>query len=89
VRATQVRLKIDRRKLFWLKFVMESYEGLALTTTLDAASGLVLISIAPGAEAEVAGLLARMKADLGVTEGLSDLMALIPNRDHEISAEHQ
>lgn len=89
MRATQVRLKIDRRKLFWLKFVMESYEGLALTTTLDAASGLVLISIAPGAEAEVAGLLARMKADLGVTEGLSDLMALIPRRDHEISAEQQ
>ena len=68
---------------------MERYEGLALTTTLDAASGLVLISIAPGAEAEVARLLARMKADLGVTEDLSDLMALISNRDHEISAGQQ
>ena len=74
--STQVRLKIDRQKLSWLKFIMESYEGLALTTTLDPISGLVLLSIAPGAEAEVAMLIEAMKAELGLVESWSDLTAL-------------
>ncbi|MBW1708995.1 MAG: DUF4911 domain-containing protein [Deltaproteobacteria bacterium] len=87
--STKIRLKIDRQKLSWLKFVMESYEGLALTTTLDSISGLVMISIAPGAEAEVADLILEMKADLGVVEGWGDIDALINNRHNPLSTNWQ
>ena len=74
--TTLVRLKIDRSKLSWLKFVMESYEGLALTTTLDPVAGLVLISVAPGAEKDVAELIESMRADLGIVEGWDNLSEL-------------
>ena len=69
MKTTQVRLKIDRSKLSWLKFVMESYEGLALTTTLDPVAGLVLVSVAPGAEKDVAELIESMRTDLGLVDG--------------------
>jgi len=74
--TTQVRLKIDRSKLSWLKFVMESYEGLALTTTLDPVAGLVLVSVALGAEKDVAELIESMRADLGIVEGWDNLSEL-------------
>ena len=74
--TTQIRLKIDRSKLSWLKFIMESYEGLALTTTLDPVAGLVLVSVAPGAEQDVAGLIESMRADLGIVDGWDNLAEL-------------
>jgi len=40
-----------------LRFILEGYEGIALVTTLDAALGLVEMSIAPGCEEEVAQIL--------------------------------
>ena len=74
--TTQIRLKIDNTRLSWLKFVMESYEGLALTTTLDPVAGLVLVSVAPGAEKDVAELIESMRADLGIVEGWGNLSKL-------------
>ena len=40
-----------------LRFILEGYEGIALVTTLDAALGLIEMSIAPGCEEEVAQIL--------------------------------
>lgn len=74
--TTQIRLKIDKTKLAWLKFVTDSYEGLALTTTLDPVAGLVLVSVAPGAEKDVAELIESMRADLGIVEGWGNLSEL-------------
>ncbi len=74
--TTQIRLKIDKTRLAWLKFVVESYEGLALTTTLDPVAGLVLISVARGAEKVVAKLIESMRADLGIVEGWGNLSKL-------------
>lgn len=73
--STPVYLTIDRRKIAWLRFVVESYEGLALVRSVDPASGRVVLLVAPGAEGEVAGLLAELKAELGLVEGLSDEIA--------------
>ncbi|MBW2092224.1 MAG: DUF4911 domain-containing protein [Deltaproteobacteria bacterium] len=84
MRSTKICLKIDRRKLSWLKCIMESYEGLALTTTLDSISGLVLISVAAGAEPEVVDLLTTMKAELGIAEGWGEIEGLIDNEHHSL-----
>jgi|GEM_PF-670527 len=70
--STQVRLTINPRKIAWLKFVLESYEGLALLRTLDAASGRVLLMVGRGAEKETAELLAALEHELGLVEGLSE-----------------
>lgn len=36
-----------------LRFIIEAYEGIGVVTTLDAALGLVQLSIAPGCEEDV------------------------------------
>ena len=70
--STQLRLTVDRDKIAWLKFLLESYEGLALITTLDAASGKVLLRVGSGAEKDVAVLLEAIGDDIGLIPGLSD-----------------
>ena len=44
-------------EIHMLRFILEAYEGIALVTTLDAALGLIEMSIAPGCEEEVAQIL--------------------------------
>jgi len=42
--------RVDRRRINLIRFVFEAYEGLAVVTTLDAASGLISLAVAPGCE---------------------------------------
>jgi hypothetical protein len=51
-------LRIDRRNIAFLKFVLEAYEGIAVLTTLERGSGTVRLTIAPGCDQEVAAVLA-------------------------------
>jgi hypothetical protein len=54
--------RVDRRRISFIKFIFEAYEGIAVVTTIDAASGLIRLAIAPGCEAvaqEVMGDLSR------------------------------
>lgn len=70
--CTQVCLKIGRKKLSWLKYVLESYEGLAMCTTLDSQAGLVRVSIAPGAEEDVRKILISLQPELDLVNGWGD-----------------
>ena len=70
--STRLRLTIDRRKIGWLKFLLESYEGLALLRTLDPQAGRVILLIGPGAETETFELLEAIRDEIGLVEGLSD-----------------
>jgi hypothetical protein len=42
--------RVDRSRIGILKFIFEAHDGLAVITTLDAASGLIRLIIAPGCE---------------------------------------
>lgn len=53
--------RVNRSDLAFLKYVIESYEGLAMVTTLGGSRGRVVLRIAPGCEETVAALM----ADLG------------------------
>lgn len=75
--TTQIRLKIDRHKLAWLKFVLESYEGLANCSTIDGAAGLVLVSIAPGAEKDIFKIVSSMENELGLEKNWGDLSTIL------------
>jgi hypothetical protein len=44
-------------EIHMLRFILEAYEGIGMVTTLDAALGLIEISIAPGCDEEVALIL--------------------------------
>jgi len=48
---------IAPREIHFLRFILEAYEGLAVVTTVQAAAGLVQLSIAPGCEEDVEKIL--------------------------------
>ena len=63
---------MDRKQIGLLRFILESYEGIATLTTLDSAEGRVLLRVPPGCETEVDDLL----------EDLADSIRLEPDTLH-------
>ena len=57
-------LRIDPRQIHFLKFLLEGYDGMAVLSTIDVQSGLVLIRYPGDAESILFGLLADLAADL-------------------------
>ncbi len=53
--------RVDRRQISFIKFIFEAYEGLAIVTTIDAATGMIVLRVAPGCEAMADGVM----SDLG------------------------
>jgi hypothetical protein len=58
------RYRVDRRKIAFIRFILEAYDGLAILTTLDSGTGLVEFQIAPGCEQDVAAILHDLKKDI-------------------------
>jgi hypothetical protein len=69
MQAQRWRYRVDRRRIAFLKFIIESYDNLALVTTVDARLGIVELQVPPGCEASLRKLL----ADLGGTMILQPL----------------
>lgn len=71
MQAQRWRYRVDRGKIAYLKFIIESYDNLALVTTLDPRAGIVELQVPPGCESVVKALL----ADLGrgmIIQALAD-----------------
>jgi hypothetical protein len=49
--------RVDRKEISYLKFILEAYDGIAGLTTIDPASGLIVLRTAPGCEQEVGDVL--------------------------------
>jgi hypothetical protein len=56
--------RVDRRKIAYLRFVFEAYEGLAIIETLNPESGVIVFYIAPGCESDVDMILKDLKDDI-------------------------
>ena len=56
--------RVDRRKIAYMKFTIEAYEGVGLLSTVDSGSGLVVLHIPPGREAEVDVIISDLKNDI-------------------------
>ncbi len=56
--------RVDRREISFLKFILEAYDGLAVLTTVDSEKGIVVVSIAPGCEADVEMILQDLKKNV-------------------------
>lgn len=54
------------REIYFLRFILEGYDGLAVVTTLQPEAGLVQISVAPGCEEDLEQILAGEKSRLGL-----------------------
>ena len=56
--------RVDRRKIAFLRFIFEAYDGLAIIETLNPESGVIVLYIAPGCETDVDMVLADLSADI-------------------------
>ena len=56
--------RVDRRKIAFLRFIFEAYDGLAIIETLNPESGVIVLYIAPGCEADVDMVLTDLSADI-------------------------
>jgi hypothetical protein len=65
-RSTARYVVIDRARIGFLRFTLEAYEGVATVSTLDAALGLVRVSMAPGCEGDVERVLLAESERLGL-----------------------
>ncbi|MBN2567915.1 MAG: DUF4911 domain-containing protein [Deltaproteobacteria bacterium] len=60
--------KINRGNVFYIKFILEAYEGLAMVTTIDRYETIIKILIAPGFLSEVEGIVAALKEEIDLEE---------------------
>ncbi len=57
-------LRVNRRDIAFLKFILEGYDGLAQLTTVDASVGKLVLMIAPGCEETARMLLCDLKQEM-------------------------
>jgi hypothetical protein len=55
--------KVERNEIAYLRFTLESYDGMAVVSTLDPQKALIEILIAPGCEAMVMNLLDSLRRE--------------------------
>jgi hypothetical protein len=62
--TTKRYYRIDRREIAYLRFILEAYDGIAVVSTLNSNSGLVVLHIAPGCEQDVEMILQDLKRNI-------------------------
>ena len=58
--------RVDREEIGYLRFTLESYDGMAVVATRDPFAALIEISIPPGCEETVLELLASLAEEEGL-----------------------
>ena len=60
-------LRVDRKKIHLIRFILEGYDGIATLTTIDPQRGIVLLNIPPGCEDDVESVIREMKKTVVIT----------------------
>ncbi len=55
--CTKRLFRVDREEIHYFRFLLESYDGMALVSTKDPNAALIEVRIAPGCEAMVLELM--------------------------------
>jgi len=63
---TTYEFKVDRQDIGYVRFTLESYDGMAVVSTRDPYTALIEVSVSPGCEEMVMGLLASLSRDEGL-----------------------
>jgi len=67
-RLASIRLTIDPGQIYFLKFILEAYDGLAILSTVDKVAGLVELRYPQELQPDLQSLLEAMKNRLGMTD---------------------
>ncbi len=57
--------RVDPRQIHYLQFIVKTYDGVAMLTTVDAREGRVQLAVPPGGEADARGLKEALQRELG------------------------
>ena len=60
-------IRVDRREIAYLRYTIESYDGMAVVSTIDPHEALLEIRIAPGCEGTIEELLDELKHKENIT----------------------
>ncbi len=47
MKTIQKKYRVDRKKIGFIKFIFEAYDGIAVVSTVDARKNLIMLSISP------------------------------------------
>lgn len=67
LKTTKKVFKVDRREICFLRFTLESYDGMAVVSTIDPYLALIEVSIAPGCEKLISELMDALIKDEGMS----------------------
>ncbi|MFH1984511.1 MAG: DUF4911 domain-containing protein [Pseudomonadota bacterium] len=56
--------RVNRSDICFIKYLLESYEGVATVSTLNAAEGTIVVRIAPGCAETVTAVMVSLAAEL-------------------------
>jgi uncharacterized protein YkvS len=62
------RLRLEKKDIAYVKFIIEGYEGIALVTTINNNEAVIELTIAPDFESDVEGLVAALKEEINFQE---------------------
>ena len=57
---------VDKSRISYIRWIMESYDGMAIVSTIDPVSAIIEIKIAPGCESIVNELIHSLRVDEGI-----------------------
>ena len=60
--------KVDRHDLVYLKFILEAYEGMSTLSTVEPKGVIVRLSIPPGFEEDMHGIINALSMEIPLTE---------------------
>lgn len=64
--TSRKRVKVRRKDICYIRYTLESYDGMAVVSTLDPKEALIEVRIAPGCEEAASRLLESLKRDEGI-----------------------
>jgi hypothetical protein len=62
------KLRLERKDIAYVKFILEGYEGIALATTIDSLESIIQLTIVPDFESDVEMLLTALKKEVDFSE---------------------
>ena len=62
------KLRLERKDIAYVKFILEGYEGIALATTIDNIESIIQLTIVPDFKSDVEMLLTALRKEIDFSE---------------------
>jgi len=58
--------RVDKSRISYIRWIVESYDGMAIVSTIDPSDAIIEIKIAPGCESIINELVHSLRVDEGI-----------------------